>query len=286
MSRSHPPGARADLDLWDAQFEVFKTMTPPLRPHESEVAIMQRLLEGQAAKVGRRRFDALLLGLTPEYVGLQWPAESRVAVVDRSRHVVEAWWPGDVPGRREIILADWLDMPFGQAEFDLILGDGVFNFMPYPAGFQQFAAVLSQFLRPGGRLAVRVFVQPETAEQPADLLEEYRRSERIDYFGFRFRLAQSIQERPEEGLFLNKETLDNYLIGRGIDLQELYEKSGHTPPGLPPLPNQTADSFRVSYPTEKQFCEQIGGSLEIRGRHFGAHPLARRTPIFAAVCKD
>lgn len=282
VNRARASGAGPDLGLWDAQFEVFKTMTPPLRPHESEVAIMQQLVGEQAANVGRRRFDALVLGLTPEYVGLQWPAEGKVTVVDRSRHVVQEWWPGDVPGRREIVVADWLDMPFGPGEFDLILGDGVFNFMPYPSGFQSFAAVLSRFLRRGGRMAIRVFVQPDPAEQPGDLLEEYRRSETIDYFGFRFRLAQSIQESPELGLYLNKDTVDAYLVGQGVDLRELYDKSGHTPPNVPPLPGATADQFRVSYPTEKQFYQQIDPHFDARQTLRGTHPLAGRTPMVVA----
>jgi len=271
------------MGLWDAQFEVFKTMTPPLRPHISEIEIMQGLVNSLKESGDGCPPQALILGLTPEYLGLDWPEESRVVVVDRSRHVAQEWWPGDIPGRRELVMSDWLEMPFDDREFDLILGDGVFNFMTYPIGFKTFSMDLSRLLRPGGLLGVRVFALPDPPEDPEELVAEFYRSDEIDYFGYRFRIAQSIQETPEQGLFLNKDTVDTWLSENGVDLNQLYEKSGHTPPKVAPLPQETVDTFRVSYPTEAQFEGLLGAHFIIRQKLYGNHRQAERTPIYTAA---
>lgn len=286
MTNQETPAEAPDLELWDAQFELFKTMTPPFRPHGSEAAIMQDVVAEQSKRAGGSGLQTLILGLTPEYVGLEWPAGSRVVVADRSSHVAEQWWPGDVPGSRELVEADWLDMPFDAGSFDLILGDGVFNFMPYPGGFRNLAGALSPLLRPGGRLAVRIFNQANPPEQPASLIEEYHRSDSIDYYGFRFRLATSAQERPERGISANKDTVDACLLELGVDLEEFYEKSGHTPPRVGPLSSQTKDSYRVSYPTDDQFRVILEGQFEQISIRTGDHALARRTPIFVASARS
>jgi SAM-dependent methyltransferase len=285
MEKRRDPASEADIGLWDAQFEVFKTMTPPLRPHASEVEIMQALVDSAKQTDSDQALQALILGLTPEFVGLNWPQGSRVVVADRSSHVAREWWPGDIPGQRELVLAEWLDLPFDAEEFHLIFGDGVFNFMPYPNGFKEFSSKLSRLLKPRGKLAIRVFIQPNPPENPKQLLEEYYQSETIDYFGFRFRLAQSIQESVEKGLFLNKDTVDAWLTEHGVDLNEMYQKSGHTPPRVAPLPKETRDTFRVSYPTLRQFEEPFEAHLDIGQTLYGDHALASRTPIFIAATK-
>lgn len=285
MDRSDQQPA-SSLDLWDAQLEIFKSMTPPLRPHKSEVAIVQQVVTARSEACIEKPLQALILGLTPEFVGLEWPREGRVVLVDHSPHVIGEFWPGDLPGRREAVVADWLDMPFQPAEFDLIIGDGVFNFMSYPDGYRAFAAALSRLLRPAGLMCVRIFNQAVPKEERARLAEEYQRSERIDHFGFRYRLATSLQERPEAGIHVSKDAVDRYLVDLGITLAEFYEKSGYVAPSVPPLPDDTGDSFRVSYPTDRQFVDQIGGFFEVRERLHGDYPLAHRTPIFVASVKS
>ena len=272
-----------DLELWDAQFEVFKTMTPPFRPHASEVAIVQQLVDSQPARAGESGLQVLILGLTPEYIGLNWPAGSRVIVVDRSSHVAEAWWPGDIAGHRELIKDDWLDMSFERASFDLILGDGVFNFMPYPKGLRNFAAILAPLLRPGGRMSIRAFMQADPRENTEVLIREYHATEAIDYYCFRYRLATSIQDSAEAGIYASKDTVDGILLDAKVDLQEFYRKSGHTPPAVAPLTKVSSDNnYRVHYPTQQQFLDSISGSFSQVEVRLGNYALAHRTPIFIA----
>ena len=268
--------------MWNSRIDLYKSMTPPLRPDVSEVELLKDTITQLRASRCGQPLHVLLLGLTQEYLLMDWPEDVDLKVIDRSELMISHFWPGDIAGKRQLVRADWLSMPFADSTFDLIIGDGVFNLMSYPDGFGRFAHVLTQKLRTGGMLWVRVFTQSSPPEKPEALICEYGRSDSIHYFEFRYRLACSLQEVLPGGFDGTKETLDRYMVDQGISLSELYRKSSFTPPEIPPQVNVPKDLNPVFYPTREQFSDLLADHFSTISISHGTHTLARRTPVFCA----
>jgi hypothetical protein len=183
--------------------------------------------------------------------------------------------------------SDWFDMPFEKPGFHLIIGDGVLNFQPFPDRFHAFLVHLRAYLYPGGQLCARVFTQLDLPESTESLMDEFRRSEKVNYYEFRYRYATSLQQTAMDGFDGTKETLDRSFESHGIPLSELYAKSGFTPPDVPTVkPGDSDECHPVYYPTEAEFLQACPSGLKVVSKLTGLHTLANRTPIFVLQRTD
>lgn len=268
------------METWDRQIAIFKNMTPPLRPHSSEITLFEEVISKMAKFKKADNLKVLLLGVTEEIIHMEWPEKVELTAVDMSEMMIHHFWPGDIEGRRKIVRANWFEMPFPKNSFDLIIGDGVFNFMRYPDGFKNFAKLLSDFLLPDGKLCIRIFNQLEKKESPQDVIDCYDKMQKINFYELRLRLATSLQKNVEDGFYATKESLDEYLVSQGVSMEQLYEKSSHTPPKIAPLPDSERKSYRITYPTNQQFLNQVKSFFDDVEIYNGTHTLAHRTPVF------
>ena len=272
-----------DPTFWNTQVELIKAMGPPVRPHASEILIMQSLLRDRmAARPAGGRIRVLVLGVTPEIVGMDWPHGTELTAVDQSESMIAAFWPGDIPGQRTLVRADWLHMPFEPGSFHFVLGDNVFNALDYPQGFRNLAERLGAVTRPEGLLIVRVLCQAEPIEHGRDIVAEYRAGQLTDYHQFRFRMMTADQASVEEGLFTSKEAIDKSMEAHGLDMAEVYETTGYRlprPPAAGPAPPMKP--YKVSYPTPDEFLAAVSHRFELVDTRHGGHALAHRTPVFA-----
>jgi len=273
--------------MWKSQIELLKAMTPPLRPHVSEVALIAETAAALKNANDSNDFRVLMLGVTQEIVNMSWPGGTHLTAVDRSEAMIRHFWPGDIPGKRTLVYSDWFGMPFDKPSFHLIVGDGVLNFRPFPAGFRDFLDHLRAFLYDGGQLCARVFTQLEVPESTESLMDEFRRSDSVNYYEFRYRYATSLQDSAGDGFDGTKETLDRSFESFGIPLSELYAKSGFTPPDVPVLkPGHKDEAHPVYYPTEAQFLQACPPGFKVVSKRTGSHTLAGRTPIFVLQRQD
>src|SRR5690606_7261339 len=122
---------------------------------------------------------ALILGVTPEIYHLPWPPGASVHAVDHTPAMIDAIWPGP---RADVIEADWVDIPVGDASRDLVFCDGGLHLMPH-GQHSVFAATMSRIVSPGGLCLFRLFVPPghetgadhgESPEQVLDALMKGR----------------------------------------------------------------------------------------------------------------
>jgi len=111
--------------------------------------------------VAGRQGSALLLGVTPELTDIA----SKTLAVDHSDGMLRTVWPGDRPTRCAV-KGSWLNLPCSAAAFSTVLGDGSFNCLEYPLGYQSLFDELARAMSPGGRIAVRVFTLPDRPESP------------------------------------------------------------------------------------------------------------------------
>ena len=140
---------------------------PPLRPSPDDTAAMQRAV-AQVPPGGR----AVVLGLTPEIVGCDWPAGVALTALDHSPAMMAALWPPQRgPAGARAVLGDWCAMPVPPASVDLVAGDGCYVLLDFPGGYAALTREVRRVLRPGGRYAIRVFLRPDAAETVADVAQ-------------------------------------------------------------------------------------------------------------------
>ena len=142
----------------------------------------------------------LLLGATPRLADMQWPDGSMMLAVDSSRAFVRDVWPGDIPGRRGAVQADWRSLPVRDAACDVAVGDGSLNCLRYPDGIRVAAGAVQRALGRHGLLALRVFVRPDVCESPEELVQDVAAGRVETFHQFRFRLLIAMQRSAHEGV--------------------------------------------------------------------------------------
>ena len=143
---------------------------------------------------------ALVLGVTPEYARLDWPAGTDLLAVDRSEVMLRAVWPGFPAPGQGALHADWVEAELPPGSRDLVLGDGCFTLLPFPEGHRALLRKVSGMLSPDGRFALRAFVPPAVPETPAAVYEAALAEQIRGFHAFKLRLLLAHQRDPRQGV--------------------------------------------------------------------------------------
>lgn len=150
------------MQSWEYLTDLMKELAPPLRPAAVDVefllASIQPLL--QSANRGRS-LRVLVLGATPGFRALPWPAGTQLLIVDFSSNMLQQFWPGP-PG--ETLCSNWLDLTPEYGPFDLVLGDGWLYQLRWPEQQLSIVKILHRLMRPDGLLVSRFFVRDSIHE--------------------------------------------------------------------------------------------------------------------------
>jgi len=277
-----------DPTYWEEIVELFKKMRSPMRPDVSEADCFYRWVQERIEQAELPRdstINVLLLGVTVELVELPWPDNVMLTAVDRSDAMIRAFWPGDIPGRRRLVRADWDDLPLAPSSFHFAIGDGVLNARSYPDDYRDFAAHVRSLLRPGGVFLLRAFTQLEQRENSGAIVAALRAGEITDYNELTFRILTSMQTSAVEGVTATKSFIDAELRRCGVDDDELYSRTGYVqPPASSHRPERMSGiAARVSYPTVREIEQVLAPMFEPLGRRYGTHSTAQRCPIFGLL---
>lgn len=157
---------------WSGMSARYAAYTPPLRISASEQKLYFELASQWQAEQQRAGKHpgvpprVLVLGATPEFYYFPWPTGTDLLAVDYSSDMLSAIWPGSSEQR---LCADWSTMNLPDASRDVVLCDGGFTFISSPEPLRQMAENVARILAPGGRFVVRMFVNAEQQETPAEL---------------------------------------------------------------------------------------------------------------------
>ena len=136
---------------------------------------------------------ALLLGVTPELAGMRWPAGTSLLAVDRSPAMIEHVFP---PATGRAVQGEWTALPCGDGELDVAVGDGSLTNLAFPGDYARLADELARVIRPGGRLALRLFAAPEPRETLAEVAADLRAGRIAGFHALKWRIAMAIE--PDE----------------------------------------------------------------------------------------
>ncbi len=185
---------------WASLAKAYESLGPPLRPAREDVAQLEAVAAGLAAKNAGARVRVLMLGVTRDLAAACWPASALVLAVDSSTAMVAGVWPSDIPGRRLAVCGDWLRLPCRESGFHLAVGDGSANCVRYPGALQTVARALRGALCPNGIAALRCYVQPDEQESPDAVLEEMYRGAIPTFCHLKFRLLMALQPSARQGV--------------------------------------------------------------------------------------
>lgn len=154
MSASINDTSKAWSKIAEKWITYFK---PPSRPSNDEVQQYKKWIEAQNPK------NALVLGATPELLDVLSELNISTDIIDINEEMVSAMMEIAEPSKvsRNITISNWLDMPYENNSFDVILGDAVIQNVPFEsreAMIEQIHRVLS----PNGAYINRSFCVPET----------------------------------------------------------------------------------------------------------------------------
>ncbi|MFT3806599.1 class I SAM-dependent methyltransferase [Arenimonas sp.] len=248
---------------------------PPLRPPAGDVAAMQRAIDtlGRAPR-------AVVLGLTPEIVGCDWPEGTELSAVDHSPAMMRMLWPPmRAPANARAMLANWCAMPMPDRSVDVVVGDGCYVVFGFPDGYRSLTREVHRILRPSGRFVIRVFLRPDRRETLDRIVGDFEAARISSVHALKIRLwaamhgANGPGTRPDDvrRAWLGFPPLPAGLAGRiGWTSEELETIESPRPP-----------ETRYFLPTLQEFREHMSpGFRELECHRDGGHELADLCPTF------
>lgn len=186
--------------FWQNAPKQWKHFGPPLRPCPEDIRVMQGRVKQWFDETGASECRVLLCGVTPEIAGLDWPEGTRLWAVEKSRAMIQEIWTDAGSGSRLALQAEWLNLPFPPATFDIVIGDGCLTSLEYPRLQNSFLETTATVLKPDGLLIMRFFVQPDQPEEPATVFADLAAGKIGSFHAFKWRLAMAMQTSAREGV--------------------------------------------------------------------------------------
>lgn len=218
-----PAGSDA-VSYWNALASSYAHTGSPFRPTEEDIRFMETQVAAWAAGHSSPP-RAVLLGVTPGIVGMEWPPRTSLTAVDSSFAMAFALRPRAGPScRLGLVCADWRALPIGRAAAGVVLGDGAINCLRYPEGFRSLAAEVSSVLAADGLLVLRCYIQPDSPEQPDQLLAELYTGRIPGFHHFKFRLLMALQPNVRQGIAVHQAY--EFWTSRAIDEARLAVRPG------------------------------------------------------------
>ena len=140
--------------IWKQYLKNWHLYTSPGRPTKSDCAIVERWLKKSGAK------KVLILGATPQLRDVCARLHLNTTCIDLQKEMLEGMRAFmKEKGKEKLVQGDWLNLPFPEDSFDVILGDLVTDNIPYedqPTFFKE----IRRCLKPYGYWITRIFYQP------------------------------------------------------------------------------------------------------------------------------
>jgi hypothetical protein len=268
---------------WNAVAGHWRHLGPPLCPSEADVLVMRAAVQAQADRCPGQPLRAFLLGVTPEIAGMDWPHETELLAVDRAATMIREVWPGDAPGRRAVC-ADWFVALPGAGPFDVVIGDGTFNQFGTLADGAALAQLIHQALAPGGIFVMRLFVEPEERESPADVFRDLSRGMIGSFHVFKFRLAMALQAGPGAGV--RPAAVWQAWAESNIDEAELHTRTGWPIDVIRTIHLYRDSSAVYCFPTLRQAEQVCAGRFDVESISIPDYEMAERFPTLVLRRRD
>jgi len=218
------------------------------------------------------------MGVTPLLASLDWGKGVTVTAVDSSKAMIDALWPGDVPGRRRAVRGDWRDVRSLGYVYDAAIGDGVFNLMGFPDGLRALLRALSEVLRDGGVLVTRAFTRPAIRERPVDVLTQMYQGQIEEFSMFELRLLMAAQSGVQDGMTLSAAAAMWHDVIRAAGATSLTGEARWETQATETLQRWNESTFAMTFPTLEEIRNVVCEEFVEMSVAYPSYPLGERCP--------
>jgi SAM-dependent methyltransferase len=258
---------------WNDYHRLWSRLSAPLRPDADVVAGFEAIVAGHADRV-------LLLGVTQELAHIG----RSLSAVDLSAAMIAHLWPGDT-ARARAQQGNWLALPFADRTFTAIIGDGALSTIGWAGDYRTLFAQAARVLTPGGVVALRLFLRPDTVETRAQLRKDTLEGAHRSFHAFKWRLAMTVAaetDDPNVPVVAIRDAFNALLPDRDT----LSAQTGWSMGDIETIDVYAQSREVYSFPTFAQLRETIADAFDdIRLVACGSYPLAERCPLLAMVRK-
>jgi len=232
------------------------------------------IYEREVAQIASPR--ALVLGVTPEIVGMRWPAGTELLALDRSAGMIEHVWP-----RKGLVArSDWLKLALPDASRDVVIGDNPFTRHRYPDGHRAMLASIRRVLAPRGLLVLRYFCRAETDETPGRVFGELREGKIGNFHIFKWRLAMALQASVAQGVAWG-EVWDAW-NAEVRDPEAVLKRLGWKPEVLRTIEVNRGSVDRVTFPRLSEIRQVLGETFDVLQSYVPGYEMGERCPILVS----
>ena len=265
-------------NLWSKHQKQWHALGPPLRPAAEDLALFNREI-GEWSKTNSARVCAFVLGVTPEFPSLSWPEGSSVYALDRSLSMIKTIWPSQAGHCAGAVAMDWLGVPLVDESADIILGDGCFSLIDWPADYKRMLASLLRLLKPNGRLIMRFFLRPQISETPEKVFTDLAKGRIGNFHIFRWRLAMAMHGDNPAGIQVND--IWNLWNDSGLSAEEVALEHGWPLESVQTIQAYDSSRQRLSFPTLNELMPVLEENFAGIRIFFPHYELGDRCPILS-----
>jgi len=266
-------------DPWKAHSRQWSYIGPPLRPSFEDIAFARSAISEWLRTTRRTAPTLLIMGVTPELCTLPTNSGTRFIAVDKSAEMIGSLWHPRPGLRDEAIRANWLRMPLAASSIDLVLGDGSLSALEYPSGYTAVFCELRRVLRPGGRCALRCFMQADSRETPDDVFADLFQGRISNIHVLKWRLMMALQPDAETGV-VGKDVW-SIMNETWPDLNLLAERFAWPVEQVLSMQVSRYSENRYTFPTRAQYCEFFtAAGFRVMQVATPSYELGERCPTF------
>jgi hypothetical protein len=191
------PSGETRRSHWIEHAATWDHFGPPLRPHPLDMDRVQAVCAARCGDAPR----ALLLGVTPEYALLPWPAATSFTAVDKCADMINKVWPANrLPASFRALEGQWTDLPLPDQSVDLAMGDGISTVLPHWSLMDRILGELRRVCAPGSTVILRLFVKPDAPDSLEQLMEDLEVGRIQGFHAFKLRLLMLLQRDLGQGV--------------------------------------------------------------------------------------
>lgn len=279
------PSSERHRSHWFEHAATWDHFGPPLRPHPFDMGHVQAQVQALLSVRANEAPRALLLGVTPEYALLPWPAGTAFTAVDKSLDMIQKVWPASrLSAGFKAVQGLWTDLPLGDGAVDLAMGDGISTVLPHWSFMDSILAELHRVCAPGATLILRLFVNPDVPDTLEQLMVDLETGRLQGFHAFKLRLLMLLQRSLDQGV-QPREAWKMWHALRGQHAACIESRRWST------ATVNTIEAYAQSndtywFPTQAQALSALGKYFEPRNVHHSDVELGDRCPIFVLERRD
>ncbi len=278
MRRSYRKNSR-----WDILSKYWKLQEEPLSPSLEDLQVVDFAVSTWFEK-NKRAPQVLILGVTPQFLRINWPKGTKISAIDRSKPMIDLVWPGK---KKDAILGDWCSMNVASNSIDIVLCDGGFSFLDYPDSQKLLVDQLARILTIGGFFIGRYYIPPKRKEKVDEIVTDLRSGNIRNVAVLKMRLAKSLQRTPKNGVVL--QDVWNVLEFHCPNLRRLAKRLGWKIGTLATLEHYKNNKMKYYFPnlTQVDRLFRSTGAFRVVKRVQPSHQIGEESPtvIFERVEK-